>query len=98
MKYRIALAAGFIALAAAAPAHAEDFEFPYMHSELATAEGREALYDRLETAARHFCRDAAPMATLAPRRTICERQVIAETIKGFDHPLLTALFEDATAA
>ena len=96
-RLMMSAAAALIALTTTAQASSA-FEFPYERTELETQEAREALFDRLETKARHHCRSAAPVATLAPRRAACEEQVMRAVSAQLDHPQFSALVEDAITA
>ena len=96
------------ALACSGPARAEDGAMPsesaptkvvrFHDADLTTTDGAEAVYDRIQSAARHVCSDMFPLnnGPSALRGLECERTLLEDAVQQVDNPKLTVVYEQRT--
>ena len=81
----------------AAPAFAEDFVFKFQKHELATSEGAETLYSRLESSVEHFCTQNGnrPLTTRLAEK-VCITDMLDETVAEINDARLSRIYARET--
>ena len=77
----------------AAGADTQSVKLRYHTAQLATSRGAEALYARIDRAARDVCDDTGEFA-LSASFAACERSAIADAVAQIDNNRLTAVYND----
>ena len=82
---------------AASPAFAGDFTFKFQKYELATSQGAETLYSRLQSSVEHFCMQNGnrPLTTRLAEK-VCVTDLLNDTVAQIDHTRLSRIYARET--